>query len=214
MNKLPLIIMGAGGHGQVVASALLLTGRKIHGFLDQDPRLWGKKIRNLPVIGGDGHLEKIPRDSVELVNGIGSTQDVGVRKQIFEHYKFTGFTFASVIHPAACVAQDVVIGEGVQIMAAAVIQNGVKILPNVIINTGAIIDHNCAIGAHTHIAPAATISGGVKIGSCSHIGVGAVIIQSVQLGDYITVGAGAVVINSQKSHSRLIGVPAKIMRDK
>lgn len=214
MPDLPLLILGAGGHGGVVASALLLTGRNVLGFLDADRTLWGTKKNGLPVIGDDACLQDFSPDSVRLVNGMGSTAVSQIRKRIFDDCKVRGFIFESVIHPSACVSPSAILSEGTQVMAGAVIQDGAKIGCNVIINTGAIVDHDCVIGAHTHVAPGATLSGGVTVGCTCHIGVGAVMIQSVALGDESLVGAGAVVIRSHSASSCLVGIPAKMMSAK
>jgi len=214
MDDLPVLVLGAGGHGRVVASALLLTGRRVIGFLDADRSLWGTSTIDLPIIGDDVCLQDFSPESVRLVNGIGSTALSQIRKKIFEDHKVKGFSFESVIHPSACVSPGAMLGEGAQVMAGAVIQIGAKIGCNVIINTGAIVDHDSVIGAHTHVAPGATLSGGVAIGCNCHIGAGAVMIQSVELGDESMVGAGAVVIRSHAASSYLVGVPAKMMRTK
>jgi len=212
MTDLPLLVLGAGGHGRVVASALLLTGRRVIGFLDADRALWGTSKIDLPVIGDDVCLQDFSPESVRLVNGIGSTAHSQIRKKIFEDHKAKGFSFESVIHPSTSIAPGVMLGEGAQVMAGAVIQLGAKVGCNVIINTGATIDHDCVIGAHTHVAPGATLSGGVKIGCNCHIGAGAVVIQSVDLGNESMVAAGAVLIRNHPAFSRLAGVPAKMMR--
>lgn len=214
MPDFPLLVLGAGGHGRVVASALLLAGRRVIGFLDADRALWGTSKMDLPVIGDDACLKDFSPENVRLVNGIGSTVLSQIRKKIFEDHQVKGFSFESVIHPSACVSPGAMLGEGVQVMAGAVIQVGAKIGCNVIINTGAIVDHDCVIGAHTHVAPGATLSGGVTIGCSCHIGAGVVMIQSVELGDESMVGAGAVVIRSHAASSCLVGVPAKMMRTK
>lgn len=212
MPDFSLLVIGAGGHGRVVSSALLLAGRRVIGFLDADRALWGTSKMDLPVIGGDVCLRDFSPESVRLVNGIGSTAYSQIRKKIFEDRKGKGFSFESVIHPSASVSPSATLGEGAHVMAGAVIQVGAKIGCNVIINTGAIVDHDCVIGAHTHVAPGATLSGGVTIGRNCHIGAGAVVIQSVELGDESMVAAGAVVIRNHPAFSRLVGVPATMMR--
>lgn len=214
MSSLPLLIIGAGGHGRVVASTLLQAGRQVIGFLDTDSTLWGTRVFDLPVFGDDACLQDFPPDSVKLVNGIGSTKLPQLRKKIFEEQKAKGFFFESIIHPYAYISPYAELGEAVQVMAGAIIQVGAKIGYNVIVNTGAVIDHDCVIGPHTHVAPGVTLSGGVNIGGSCHIGAGAVMIQSVELGDESTVGAGSVVTRSHAAASCLVGVPAKIMRTK
>ena len=42
-------------------------------------------------------------------------------------FRGKGFKFATVIHPSAIVGSDVAWGEGVQIMASAVLRPGVRI---------------------------------------------------------------------------------------
>lgn len=212
MTDLPLIILGAGGHGRVVASTLLMTGRRLLGFLDADQELWGTSRLELPVLGGDCCLHGFSPTSIRLVNGIGANEHSQVRKGMFEDHKAKGFSFESVIHPSSSIAPGVTLGEGVQVMAGAVIQIGSKVGCNAIINTGATIDHDCVIGAHTHVAPGATLSGGVTIGCNCHIGTGAVVIQSVDLGNESMLAAGAVLTRNHPAFSRLAGVPARMMR--
>lgn len=212
MPDLPLLILGAGGHGRVAASALSLAGRNVLGFLDANRDLWGTRKGELPVIGGDACLKDFSADAVRLVNGIGSTAVPELRKAIFEKFRSQGFVFETVVHPSACVAAGVMLDEGVQVMAGAVIQDGARIGGNAIINTGAIVDHDCVIGAHSHVAPGATLSGGVTVGCCCHIGTGSVMIQSVGLGEDSLVAAGAVVTRSFPAHSFLVGVPARMAK--
>jgi sugar O-acyltransferase (sialic acid O-acetyltransferase NeuD family) len=214
MADFPLIVIGAGGHGRVLASALLQTGRRMIGYLDADQRLWGRRLFEMDVIGNDERLAEFSPDSVRLVNGVGSTLLPQQRRRIFEEFKAKGYTFETVVHPQACVSPNVELGEGVQVMAGAVVQVGTRLDSNVIINTGAIIDHDCVIGSHTHVAPGAVLSGGVTIGASCHIGVGAVMMQGVDLGECSLLGAGAVMTHSYTSHARLVGVPAKVMKTK
>lgn len=214
MSDFPLLVLGVGGHGRVVASALLQAGRRIIGFVDPDQSLWGTQWLGLPVIGNDECLADFSPDSVRLVNGIGSTVAPRLRRSIFEAQKSRGYAFETVIHSQAWVSPYAELGEGVQIMAGAMVQVGVRIGSNTIINTGAIVDHDCMIGSHTHVAPGAALSGGVTIGGTCHIGTGSVMIQGVELGENSVVGAGAVVIRSHASNSLLAGVPAKMMRKK
>jgi len=209
MPELPLLVLGAGGHGRVLASALLLTDRRIIGFLDASRAAWGSHCLDLPVIGDDGCLADFPPESVCLVNGIGSVGLPLLRQRIFETQRARGYRFERVVHPRACVSPHASLGEGVQVMAGAVVQAGARLGDNVIVNTGAIVDHDCVIGAHCHVAPGAVLSGGVTVGSSSHIGTGAVMVQGIELGEGCMVGAGAVVIRSHAAASRLVGVPAR-----
>ena len=131
---------------------------------------------SLHIIGDDSAILDYSSDAVELVNGIGSVGDTGLRTNIFKKFKKHVYSFRSVIHSNAIVAENCVLEEGGQVMAGAVINPETHIAADTIVNTGAVIDHECKIGSHVHIAPGVTISGGVKIGDGSHIGTGATII--------------------------------------
>jgi UDP-perosamine 4-acetyltransferase len=209
--KLPVIVIGAGGHGKVIADTLRMSGRIVLGFLEANLDLHGRIIEDVSVLGGDELLSDYPPETNNLANGIGSTVSTEARRTVYERLKRGGYRFEIVCHPAAIIAQSAQICSGVQIMAGTVIQPGVIIGENTIINTGAIVDHDCIIGKHCHIAPGAVLSGGVHVGDDCHIGTGASVIQSVGIGAGSLVAAGAVVIQDVPSNAWVAGVPARIM---
>ena len=72
---LRVLILGAGGHAQVVADVVLSMARPARrstmaGFLDDDARLWGSRIFDAPVLGPIDAEPSCPFDA--LVVGIGS----------------------------------------------------------------------------------------------------------------------------------------------
>lgn len=205
----PLIILGAGGHAKVLIDALRLRSVEVLGIADTDPDKKGQLLLGVPVLGGDEQIMKYPAEKIQLVNGIGSVRVTQLRRKLFEHFKISGYQFASIVHPSAIIAGDVVLSEGAQIMAGAVIQAGCHVGINTVINTGSVVDHDCHIGDHAHIAPGATLSGGVVVGENSHVGTGATVIQGIRIGRNSLVAAGAVVIRDVKDGTRVIGVPAK-----
>lgn len=207
-NK-PVIVVGAGGHARVLISSLKALRREIIGILDPDVKLIGQTIADIPVLGNDDTISNYASDSVELANGIGSVALPEKRKAIYMKFKNAGYSFAKVVHPSVVVMEDVQLGEGVQIMAGAIVQTGCAIGNNAIINTGAVVDHDCIIGAHVHIAPGAVLSGGVAIGEMSHIGTAASIIQGIKIAEHVVVGAGTVVIKDITPGKKVAGNPAK-----
>lgn len=210
MSDKPVIIIGAGGHAKVVWDCLRLQGIKVLGMLDKCPPL-ENEAPELPIIGDDSAISAYSCDAVELVNGIGSVGDTSLRTAIFYKFKNQGYTFRSIIHPSAVVAQDCELGEGVQILAGTVVGTRAKIAANTIINTGTIVEHECDIDRNVHIAPGCILSGGVHIGKGCHIGTGATIIQGISIGKNSLVGAGAVVVRDIAEGTKVLGVPAKVV---
>lgn len=204
-----IIILGAGGHAKVLVDALLKSGSTITGIVDPNPGLCGSEILGIPVLGGDNIVTNFPTSNILLANGLGSTGFTLKRQQLYEKFKDAGYLFATVVHPSAVIASDVTLGEGVQIMAGAVVQTGSRIGINSIINTRSSVDHDCIVGDHVHIAPGVTISGGVNIGSYSHVGTGATVIQGITIGEQSLLAAGTVVIRNVHTGARMAGVPAR-----
>ena len=191
-NNKPVIILGAGGHARVLIELLIAAGQKILGVIDINKNK-GDVFFGVQVLGNDEAINVFSSDEVDLVNGIGSLPGQDDRFAAAKEFRKKGYRFASVIHPASIVASEVVIEEGVQIMAACVLQPGVEIGMDSIINTGVIIDHDCKIGKNCHLAPAVTLSGGVKVNDGVHIGTGSSVIQNKIIGANTVIAAASVV---------------------
>lgn len=201
----PFLIIGAGGHAQVLIDVIIKHAGSIVGIVNKDAALTGRKIREIPVIGGDEEILRFSPEAVRLVNGVGSVDATQARAELFKKWKEAGYYFATLIHPSAIISDQVQIDEGVQIMAGVVLQPGCNIGANTILNTRASIDHHCQIGSHVHVAPGVTLSGAVHIGDGAHIGTGAVIIQGISIGKGALVGAGAVVLKDVADGGKALG---------
>ncbi len=205
MNK-PVIMIGNGGHANVLTEILLGQGVGVIGFTAPEGQ---KNQFDLPYLGDDSQIFNHSIDKIELVLGLGSVNQSDVRKNVFRHFKNEGYAFKSVIHSTAIIAPSVKLGEGVQVMAGTILQTNTEIADNTIINTGTIIDHDSRIAAHVHIAPGCALSGNIIIGESSHIGTGTTIIQGIEIGQCCLIGAGAVVLKSISDGMTAYGVPAK-----
>ena len=212
---LPVIVIGAGGHGSVVLDTLMYMGATVQGVTDvnasSNPQA---NILGVPIIGNDDEVLKLAPATVSLVLGVGIgagdlRQGLAIRREIFERFIKAGYRFSELIHPSAIVAGNVHLDAGVEIMAGAVVQTGTKIGANCIINTRATVDHDCHIGAHCHIAPGTVLGGGVVVGEAAHIGIGAVVVPNINIGDGAVIAAGAVVTQDVPPHVTVYGVPAK-----
>jgi UDP-perosamine 4-acetyltransferase len=205
--SLPIIVVGGSGHAKVLVSTLLLEHRAVLGFVDPDLSL--PSLLGVPRLGDDNEVFRHAPDRIRLVNGVGSGRSTELRKSVYARFREKQYLFEAVIHPSASIAPDVHAGEGLQVMAGAIVQTGVRLGENVIVNTGAIVDHDCVIGDHAHVAPGATLSGCVHLDDGVHVGTGASVIQGIRVGTGSTVGAGAVVLHDVPAGTTVVGVPAK-----
>lgn len=198
------MVIGGGGHARVLMDALLLSGFKIQGFIDLVPKEISLHGKTIAYLGTDEEfLERPRKKDTSFVNGVGSVGDPTRRREIFNRFKEAGYSFLTVIHPSAVIAKDVKFGEGVEIMAGAVVQTGSLLGSNIIINTLASVDHDCVIEDHVHIAPGAVLSGNVRVGESAHIGTGACVVQGVRIPEGMLVKAGSTIAYSSAVESRV-----------
>jgi sugar O-acyltransferase (sialic acid O-acetyltransferase NeuD family) len=200
-----IAIVGAGGHGKVIADAVLACGTdNLAGFLDDDSSLWGRTHFGFPVLGPTDSWQTHSIDAI--VVGIGENM---ARKRQFDKLKAAGAKLATVVHPSATFGKGVVVDDGVVAFAQVVVNPNTHIGANTILNTASTVDHDCVIGAHCHLAPGVRIAGDVALGEGVFAGIGAVVIPGISIGPWSVIGAGAVVIRGAAEGAKLVGVPAK-----
>ncbi len=197
--KTKLMIVGAGGHGRVIADIAALCGYAQIDFLDDSP---SAMVSAAGTVAEYTHFT----ESHDFVIGIGNNAG---RRRLTEALIADGATFATLIHPAATIGSNVHIGEGTVIMAGAVINAGAVLGAGVIINTCASVDHDCIVGDFVHISVDAHLAGTVTVGAGCMIGIGASVINNLSLCADCIIGAGAVVVKSIKTSGTYIGIPAK-----
>jgi sugar O-acyltransferase (sialic acid O-acetyltransferase NeuD family) len=118
-----------------------------------------------------------------------------------------------VIHPFSLISGNATIGEGIQIMAGAIIQPEVKIGIQCIINTKASIDHECILSDGFEAAPGATLCGAIVVGTNAWICAGATVLSRIKIGADAIIGAGALVLDDVPEGMTVVGVPAKPLKN-
>lgn len=194
-----LTIIGASGHGKVVADIAKLNGYDEIEFLDDNELV--KYCGEYPVVGKSEIASTLKN---EVFVAIGSSQ---ARQKLMEN--FTEKKFPILIHPSAVVAEDVNIGDGTVVMAGTVINPGTIIGRGVIINTCSSIDHDCVVGDYVHIAVGCHLCGTVRIESGTWVGAGATVSNNLNICSNCIIGAGAVVVKNISTRGTYIGVPAQ-----
>ena len=206
-----VLVIGAGGHGQVVADILMTASRHGRdeypcGYLDDDESLWGNVLLNVPVLGSINQRDQFDHGSVVI--GI---EDNLIRRRLFALLARASERFATVQHPSAIVSSNCVIRHGTVVSAGVIVGVGVCVGSDVILNTGCSVDHHAVIGEHAHIAPGARVGGGVTIGQGTLVGLGAIVLPGRRVGAWSVVGAGAVVTRDVPDGVMAVGSPARVL---
>lgn len=195
-----LVIVGAGGHGKVVADIALKNQYKKIIFLDDNA---AGTCLGFPILGTSDEIMGLDDGNTEFVIAVGSNH---VRKKIAEGHLANWVT---LIHPSAQIGAGVRIGNGTVVMAGAVINPGAVIGEHCIINTGAVIEHDDVLSNYVHVSPNAVLGGTIHIGDCTHIGIGAVVRNNINICDNCIIGAGAVVVGNITENATYVGIPAE-----
>lgn len=152
-----LLIIGAGGYGQLVKELAEILGYEIIDFLDDNSPLAVGKIRDLCEIqeNYDGAIVAIGNPTI--------------RKQIF--IKVTNPI--TLTHPDAVISLSAKIENGCVIEARTVINTGATVRDGSFVCAGAVVNHNavvgefCQVDCNAVVGSGATVVAGTKIESCT-----------------------------------------------
>ena len=198
MNR--LIIIGASGHGKVIADIAVKNGYEDIAFLDDNAE--ATECAGFPIIGKVSDC--VQNQHCDFIVAIGNSK---ARERI--QNSLNGYHVITLIHPDAVVSRRVKIGRGSVVMAGAVINSDTVIGDGCIINTCASVDHDNRIGDFVHAAVGSHLCGTVVIGNHTWIGAGATVSNNVAVCDNCMIGAGTVVIKDIKEKGTYVGVPAE-----
>jgi len=202
-----LLIIGAGGHGKVVADTAMEMGRWSRiGFVD-DRGEQLKQVAGISVIGRLADLESLRDEWSVAVVAIG---DARHRIDLLSSLRALKFELPAIVHPRAAVSRWATLGAGTVVFAQSAVNAGASIGAGCIVNTGATVDHDCRLGDGVHICPGANLAGNVTVGARSWVGIGSAVRQGISIGQDVTLGAGSVVVRDVPDESIAYGVPARV----
>lgn len=206
MNK-KIAIIGASGHGKVLANIARLNYYKEIIFLDDDIN---KKYCDLyKVIGTSEKIESFIKQGYDFAVAIGNNK---TRMRIYDSLNNKKAELPTLIHPTAVIDETVKIGNGTVVMANVVINSSTNIGSSCIINTASTIDHDCNIKDYVHISPGVHIAGTVSIGERTWIGIGTNVINNLSICGDCLIGAGSIVTKDINDAGTYLGIPIKKVR--
>ena len=213
-----LLILGAGGFAEIVATAAISQlrnspGLGLAGFIVDEEywnpvqKLLGRRVYNIETMITIGGMNNCGERAFVVS---GSVKPWRGRAAL--RLRDAGFEFAEIIHGDAYVHPSASVGGGSFINAGVVVDAGAKIGEHVVINRGVTVGHNCLLEACATIGPGAHLAGNARIGDWATIGMGACVLENRTVGERAVVGAGSVVTRDVPAGETWWGVPARKVR--
>jgi sugar O-acyltransferase (sialic acid O-acetyltransferase NeuD family) len=203
-----MIIVGAGGHAQVVAAAIKVTYEDILivGFLDD----FTPPSENNGILG-DFKLFPLVAAAKNSKFAHIALGDSVLRRNFLRDTVTGTIKFPPIIHKTA-ITSGAHIGEGSFVAAGSLVGTKSVVGSFSIINTKATVDHGSMIGDFCHLAPGVTTGGRVTIGNDTFIGIGACIRDGITIGKNCVIGMGSVCTKDIPDGTVAYGNPARPVR--
>ena len=163
-----LLIIGAGGLGQMMKEVALSIGYEQVFFLDD-------AAKGTDIVGKCCDFLAMREKYDTAVAALG---DNDMRLYWTEKLIEAGYHVPSLIHPSAVVSPSASISEGSFVLQRAVINTKTCIERAVLINSGAIIDHNSYIERGAHVGLGSIVKANCHVASLKKIEAGNVLFPS------------------------------------
>lgn len=174
-----LLIIGAGGHGKVVAETAECEGKWGQiAFLDDRSDL--KTVLSYKIIGNLADYENYRGLFQYAFVAIGNNS---VRLNWLDRLLNYGYKIPVIIHPNTYVSNSSIIDAGTIVLPGAVVNTSTKISRGCIININTCIDHDCEISEGVHIVSGAVVRSMSRIARLSYIGAGSCVKSGTCLGE-------------------------------
>ena len=163
-----LLILGAGGFGQMVKETALLLGYNEVVFLDD-------AYNGQDSAGRCCDYTILQEQYPKAVAAFGNNK---TRLEWTDKLMEAGYEVPAIIHPSAIVAPSAKIEPGCFIMQRAVVNTNSEIRRGALINSGAIIDHDSVVEAGAHVCLGSIVKANCTIESGKKIEAGEVIFST------------------------------------
>ena len=216
MNRLQrrIVIIGASGHGLAVHDAARSAGFDVVGFLDSFKPI-GTPIAGLSILGHPDDLSSLAH--AHAIEGYFlAISDNWTRSEVAAKLKCASpeLLYVSVVHRRSVVADGVAVGNGVLVLAGAIVNSSSTLSDGCIVNTNASLDHESNLEPFASILPGVTTGGNVSIGLCSCVCAGSTVVHGVAVGEHTVIGAGSLVLRDVPARVLAYGSPLRVVRER
>jgi sugar O-acyltransferase (sialic acid O-acetyltransferase NeuD family) len=203
-----IAVVGAGGHGKVVAELAELCGYDVAFFDDNYPNM--KFNEHWKIVGTLNDLLSKKNECRNVVIAVGNNN---FRTKLFKQLSIKEFELPVLVHPSAVVSKYANVNSGTVVFANVVINAFAQIGHNCIVNTGTVVEHDCILGDGVHLSPNVALAGGTIVGDTSWLGIGTVTKQLIKIGANSIIGANSTVTRNIPSNVTAFGSPAVIIKN-
>ena len=210
-----ITVIGAGGFGRETLDVLVAVedatpgSLRILGVVDSSPSREARETlreRGVEFLGSiDEWLATSPTS--RFIVAIGSPS---ARARVAAQIEARNLSPITVVHPAATIGTQSIIGEGSVVCAGAQVSTRVLMGRHVHVNPNATVGHDAHLGDYVSVNPAAVISGAVDVGPRTLLGAGSVVLAGLRVGPDSVVGAAACVTRDVMDGTTVVGVPARL----
>ncbi|MFC1590905.1 hypothetical protein ACFL43_00105 [Thermodesulfobacteriota bacterium] len=204
-------IYGAGRLGrQIYWLVDQYYGDSMHvvGFVDDVKAPGETIIDNVETLGSLQQAaahEKYGPDRIRMIMAIGYLNMPG-RREAFSRAKHCGYGFENVIHPQAHVEKDVQLGEGITVLAGAVLDQHVRVGDLAYFDIGVLIGEYSTIGMNNYFAAGTTVGGSVAVGCDNFFGLDTTLVNDITVGNNNFVNAKTLIAAPLDDNSQVIEV--------
>ncbi len=202
-----IAVVGASGHGKVIADLAEACGYQVFFFDDAFPEK--THLEHWAVLGSFDDLFAQPDAFPSVFVAIGNN---AIRAKLANQLQAHGFTLPVLIHPSAVISQYASIASGSAVLANVVVNAFAKVAQNCIINTAAVVEHDCILEEAVHLSPNVALAGNTKVNAFSWLGIGSVTKQGVEIGTNTIIGANSTVLENIPANVTAVGSPALIKK--
>lgn len=209
-----MLIVGAKGFAKEVLEVFYQLDqlKNIAFYDDVNKNIKGYLYGTFPILKNEGEVKDFFfKNGNEFTIGIGNPF---LRHKLYKKFEQLGGELVSTISPFAQIgSNDVIIGQGSNVLCSSVFSNSVTLGKGCIVYYNVLITHDCVIEDFVELSPSAILLGNVRVGAFTQIGANATILPNVKIGKNVVVGAGAVVTKDLPDNCMVLGIPAKIVKE-
>ena len=197
MARTPIVIVGTGTMGQVVAEYLDDSPYEVVAFAATREFVKAPECLGRPLVGFEG-IENGPHrpSAVKMFVAIGYDKLNRTRARFYRDAKRLGYDLITYVHPTVPLWRSNEIGDNVFVFENNVIQPFVRIGADTTLWSGNHIGHHSRIGEHCFISSHVVVSGQCEVGDYTFIGVNSTLRDGISVGRGCFLGAGTLVLKS------------------